>query len=435
VSSGIICVTNSPILARHSLELKKVLIIAYHFPPQAESSGYLRTLKFCRYLPDLGWQPHVLTVHPRAYERTNPSQLNEIPAPIRVDRVFALDTQRHLSFRSRYFRTMALPDRWVSWCLGAVPAGYRIIRKENPDVIMTTFPIATSVLIGWILHRLTGKPWIADFRDSMTEPDYPRDPQTWQVYRWLEKKAVEAASCLVFTARSAVRMYLERYPSLSPEHCALILNGYDEEDFRNLLPGPVVLNHPLRLVHMGLLYPIERDPKPFFRAVSQLQKEGKLDPSRVRIELRASGYESVYAEMLRLEGIENIVHLLSALPYREALQDAANADGLLLFQAANCNHQIPAKVFEYLRLAKPILALTSHDGDTAALLRQTGGATIVDLSDWQAIYRALPEFLKATEARTHPQPERNLVQVYSRRGQAEELARLLDGISSAGPAS
>lgn len=415
---------------RHSPALKKVLIIAYHFPPQAESSGYLRTLKFCRYLPDLGWQPRILTVHPRAYERTNPSQLREIPSSIQVDRVFALDTQRHLSFRGRYFRTMAIPDRWVSWCLAAIPTGYQVIRKEKPDVIMTTFPIATAVLIGWILQRLTGKPWLADFRDSMTEPDYPRDPQVWKAYRWLEEKAVACASRLVFTSSSAVRMYIERYPSLSPELCSLIHNGYDEEDFRDLLPGPAVSKHPLRLVHMGLLYPIERDPKPFFRAVSQLQKDGKLGPARVCIELRASGHESAYAETLRSEGIENIVSLLPALPYREALQDAANADGLLLFQAANCNHQIPAKVFEYLRLAKPILALTSNEGDTAELLRQTGGATIVDLADWQAIYHVLPKFLKAAETRTHPQPDRNPVQVYSRRGQAGELARLLDKVSS-----
>jgi glycosyltransferase involved in cell wall biosynthesis len=408
--------------------VKKVLIIAYHFPPQAESSGYLRALKFCRYLPDQGWQPRVLTVHPRAYERTNPSQLKEIPPSVLVDRVFALDTQRHLSFRGRYLRVMALPDRWVSWCLGAVAAGYQTIRREKCDVILTTFPIASAVLIGWLLHRLTGKPWVADFRDSMTEPDYPRDPHTWRAYRWLEKKTVRDSAHLIFTAGAAVRMYLERYPALSSDRCSLILNGYDEEDFHDLVPNRGITNRPLRLVHMGLLYPIERDPKPFFQAVSQLQKDGKLDAACVRIELRASGYESAYQRIIRAEGIENLVHLLPHLPYRDALQDSANADGLLLFQAACCDHQIPAKVFEYLRLAKPIFALTSHAGDTAALLRQTGGATIADLADWQAIYRVLPEFLKATEIQTHPQPERSLVEGYSRREQAKELARLLDQV-------
>jgi len=223
-------------------------------------------------------------------------------------------------------------------------------------------------------------------------------------------------------------MYLERYPDLSPDRCSLILNGYDEEDFRNLLPGPTVESQPLRLVHMGLLYPIERDPKPFFRAVSQLQRDGKMDAARVQIELRASGYESAYGPMIRAEGIENLVHLLPPLSYRDALQDSANADGLLLFQAACCDHQIPAKVFEYLRIAKPILALTSHEGDTASLLRQTGGATIVDSADWQAIYRALPEFLKAAETDAHPQPDRSLVERYSRKTQAKALAHLLDEV-------
>jgi glycosyltransferase involved in cell wall biosynthesis len=409
--------------------MKKVLIVAYHFPPQAESSGYLRSLKFCRYLPEQGWQPRVLTVHPRAYERTNPSQLNEIPASVDVDRVFALDTRRHLAFRGHYPRALALPDRWVSWCLGAILSGYRTIRREKCNIILTTFPIASAVLIGWILHRLTGTPWVADFRDSMTEPDYPRDRSTWRVYRWLEQATVRDASRLIFTASSAVRMYLERYPDLSSDRCSLILNGYDEEDFRNLLPSPPVESQPLRLVHMGLLYPIERDPKPFFRAISQLQRDGKLDAAGVRIELRASGYESSYEPMIRAEGIEDLVHLLPPLPYREALQNSANADGLLLFQAACCDHQIPAKVFEYLRLAKPILALTSDTGDTAALLRQTGGATIVDSADWQAIYRALPGFLKAAETHTHPRPDPSLIEQYSRKVQAQKLAKLLNEVA------
>ena len=373
----------------------------------------------------------MLTVHPRAYERTNPSQLSEIPSSIHVDRVFALDTQRHLSFRGRYFRSLALPDRWASWCLGAIPAGLSAIRREKFDVILTTFPIATAVYIGWVLHRLTGKPWVADFRDSMTEPDYPRDPRTWRAYRWIEEKAVRHAARLIFTASSAIKMYLDRYPDLSPDRCSLILNGYDEEDFNGLSVAPQAPGRPLRLVHMGLLYPIERDPKPFFRALSQLQKDGKLDASRVRIELRASGSESMYAEIIRKEGIDDLVHLLPSLPYRDALQDCANADGLLVFQAACCNHQIPAKVFEYLRLAKPILALTDHAGDTAELLRETAGATIIDSADSNAIYSALPDFLQAVEQHRHPQPSPGVVNQYSRRAQAEKLSLLLDEVATA----
>jgi glycosyltransferase involved in cell wall biosynthesis len=361
----------------------------------------------------------------------NSSQLNEIPSSIHVDRVFALDARRHLSFRGRYPRALAIPDRWSSWCLCAIPTGFQAIRRENFDVILTTFPIATAVYIGWALHHLTGKPWVADFRDSMTEPDYPRDEQTWRAYRWIEKKAVRDAARLVFTAKSAIQMYVDRYPNLSPDRCSLIFNGYDEEDFNGLATALQMPNRPLRLVHMGLLYPIERDPKPFFRAVSQLQTDGKLDASKIRIELRASGSETMYKELIRAEEIENLVHLLPSLPYREALQDSALADGLLVFQAACCNHQIPAKLFEYLRLGKPILALTSDKGDTAELLRETGGATIIDSADWRAIYCGLPEFLQALERGSHPQAAPAAFERYSRRAQALKLSELLNDVADA----
>src|SRR5689334_22761039 len=100
--------------------MRRVLIVAYHFPPQTGSSGHLRALKFSRYLPENGWLPSVLTVNPRAYERVDDRQLSEIPPDINVLRPFALDTQRHLSFRGRYSLYTALPDRWVTWCLGAI---------------------------------------------------------------------------------------------------------------------------------------------------------------------------------------------------------------------------------------------------------------------------------------------------------------------------
>jgi hypothetical protein len=138
--------------------VRKLLIVAYHFPPLAESSGYLRSLKFCRYLPEFGWRPSVLTVNPRAYERTNPSQLSDVPPALNVNRVFALNAQRHFSFRNRYLRSTAIPDRWSSWSVVGIAAGWRIIRREHCDAILTTFPIATAVLIGWALHRLTRIP-------------------------------------------------------------------------------------------------------------------------------------------------------------------------------------------------------------------------------------------------------------------------------------
>jgi hypothetical protein len=123
-----------------------------------------------------------------------------------------------------------------------------------------------------------------------------------------------------------------------------------------------------------------------------------------------------------------MVRLLPALPYRQALEECARADGLLLMQGPSCNHQIPAKAYEYLRLRRPILALTSHEGDTAALLREAGGATIVDLMDEAALQRAVPAFLAALRAGRHPLPVEDRVRAYARHDQARQLAACLDGL-------
>src|SRR5690606_12002011 len=109
--------------------VKRVLMVAYHFPPLGGSSGIQRTLRFSQYLPDHGWEPIVLTAHPRAYLRTDESQLTDIAGRVRIYRTFALDTARHLALMNRYPRLLALPDRWVSWWLGAVPKGLSLIKR------------------------------------------------------------------------------------------------------------------------------------------------------------------------------------------------------------------------------------------------------------------------------------------------------------------
>ena len=91
--------------------VKRVLMVAFHFPPLHGSSGIQRTLKFVQYLPSAGWQPLVLSAHQRAYAATNVEQLAQIPPGVPVRRAFALDAARHLSLRGRYPRWLALPDR------------------------------------------------------------------------------------------------------------------------------------------------------------------------------------------------------------------------------------------------------------------------------------------------------------------------------------
>jgi len=396
----------------------------------AASSGFLRTLKFVRYLPDYNWLPTVLTVHPRAYNQINNAMINQIPDEVRVLRSFCLDASRHLSIAGRYPSWIALPDRWNSWILSGVPAGLKTIRKGRISVIFSTFPIVTAVVIGSILKKITKLPWVVDFRDSMTEPHYPRDARTRRIWQRIERQAISNADRFLFTAPSTREMYLKRYPQLREADCIVIPNGYDEDDFKNLNYSSTgkTTNRPIRLLHLGLLYPKERDPRVFFDALSDLKKEGGISASRIQIDLRASGSEDYYEKLLQEKKINDIVNLLPSLPYPEALSEATKCDALMIFQDESCNHQIPAKAYEYLRLQKPIIALTSHLGDTAQLLKRAHGACIIDLKNHEEIVSKLPIFLSSVESRSYAIADPGFFTQFERRNLTSKLSQCLDAL-------
>ena len=128
--------------------MKHALVVAFHFPPEANSSGVLRTLKFTRYLPERGWRITVLTLRRDAYEVTDPSLEEQIPKSVKVVRTCYIDTKRHFSIWGRYPAILAVPDRWIGWMPWAIKAGKRILRDEQIDLIYSTSPLATAHLIG-----------------------------------------------------------------------------------------------------------------------------------------------------------------------------------------------------------------------------------------------------------------------------------------------
>jgi len=412
--------------------MKRILMIAYHYPPLRGSSGIQRTLAFSRDLREFGWQPSVLSAHPRAYPSVSADRMNDIPADVRVYRPFALDTARHLSIRGAYPMALALPDRWSSWTLGAVTTGWGILRRERPDVIWSTYPIATAHLIGLCLHAMSGVPWVADFRDSMTEPHYPPEPAIRRSRQDLERKIVERAARAVFTTPGARRMYAERYPEIPAARWAVIPNGYDEGPFLDAETLGVAAKSagaPTVLVHSGLLYPSERDPRAFFDALGALKRRGAIGPDTLQVILRASGFDDGYRPMLLERGIADIVRLEAPLGYRGALAELLAADGLLLFQAASCNHQIPAKLYEYLRAARPIFAMTDSQGDTARVLLDAGVDRVIPLDSEERIAEALPRFLDSVRRGSAPVPAADVIHRHSRRARAGELAAMLDAIA------
>jgi len=421
------------------VRVKKVLMVAFHFPPQAGSSGVQRTLRFVQHLPALGWQPLVLTANTLAYDQTNSHLLADVPAGTVVRRALALDTARHLQVAGRYWAAMARPDRWMSWRWDAVRQGLAMVRAFKPDAIWSTYPIATAHVIGAELARQTRLPWVADFRDPMAQEGYPSDPRTWQAFERIEATAARQARWCVFTTPSAACLYQQRYPQAA-QRMMVLENGYDEESFlqagaldapRLLATDlPAVRNRPALLLHSGIVYPSERDPAALFVALGQLAQSGAVGPEDLMIRFRAAVHEDLLRDLAMRHNVQALVEICPALPYREALAEMLNADTLLLMQASNCNAQIPAKFYEYLRAGKPLLGLTDPAGDTAAAMRSAGLSDTARLDNAPEIAQALQQLLRELRLGQAARPGLSAIQQASRTARAQTLAQMLNEASS-----
>lgn len=410
---------------------KRILMIAYHYPPVLGSSGVQRTLKFARYLPEFDWDPIILTVHPRAYPNIDNDHVDD--QQTKVYRAFALDTARHLSLMKRYPRLLALPDRWSSWMLGAIPTGMYLIKKYQPDVIWSTYPIATAHFIGYCLHRMSKIPWISDFRDPMVDPEFPAEPLLRRTYQWIDRNAVYHSHRVVLTTPNATKDYQSRYPELPAAKFTCIENGYDEEIFRTIEKktslGTETRDQRFVLLHSGIIYSSERDPIQFFEALSLLLQQKLIGNDDLKVVLRATFNDDYITGLIKQYQLESIVFLEPPISYEDALSEMLTVDGLLIIQAANCNSQIPAKLYEYLRARRPILALTDANGDTAMKLADLGINTIAQLDSKEDIAQKLLQFIQAGKTQSAQFVPMEKIMLNSRSARAKELAALLNTVT------
>ncbi|GAB2860566.1 glycosyltransferase [Pseudoduganella ginsengisoli] len=370
----------------------------------------------------------MLSAQPQAYPVSATDLLQDIPADTVVQRAFALDSARHLSLKGHYLRLWALPDRWISWWFGAVPAGRRLLHRYRPQVIWSTYPIATAHLIGLTLHRLSGVPWVADLRDPMISTGFPTDKLSLWVYRWIERQVVRHSSRVVCTTPGAVRDYQRRYPEAPPEKFVVIENGYDEHSFPSG-PEPVPPAGPFLLLHSGVVYPAERDPACLFQALADLRSEGLLSSKQFCLLLRATAHDRRISEQVQQYGLADMVRIEPPIHYRAALAEMMQAHGLLILQGSSCNAQIPAKLYEYIRSGRPILALTDLAGDTATALSGCSSAVVAPLDDVAAIRATLLAFLDKVRTGQLPPPPMAERQAASRQSRATQLAELLDQVA------
>lgn len=423
--------TETSELSEEVKKAKRVLMVAFHFPPQAGSSGILRTLNFVKYLPEQGWNNSLIAAAPQAFEEQRNDLMGSVPPRTRILRAAALDAARHLSIKGKYPRLFALPDRWSSWWLPAVLRGMAEIKRARPNVIWSTYPIATAHLIGASLSKLSGLPWVADFRDPMVSPGYPADRLQRRMWKWLEARIFQNASACVFTTASAAETYRQRYPEHALK-CHVIENGFDEEAFERAKPyREGVPGQKLFLLHSGLIYPQDRNPSTFFAALRTLIDEGTLDAANLCVRFRAPHHVDEVMDCARQHGVSECVEVAPPVSYHCAISEMMGADMLLVFQGSNFNTQVPAKIYEYLRAGKPILAFVDPNGGTAAHLAPFNAVYLADIASTLAIKEIIQKAINLHD--THKEIEslkrnRNEVKRYSRKAQTETLKNLFDAL-------
>jgi glycosyltransferase involved in cell wall biosynthesis len=415
---------------------KGVLLVAYFFPPVGGlgAAGSQRTLKFAKYLLDEGWKPVVLTVREACYEtyfQLDSTLLTRIPSAVTVIRTSVIRwLSRMLEFTGRLrgvnvdstspsvgapaspngsqslksrgrFQSLkdgitdlfAIPDGEIGWLLPAVVAGRRAIRNQAVDVIYASGKPWTAHLVGLVLKKMTGKPLVTDFRDPWMTNPFREQGSAFRnrTEAFLEKQVIDGSDIVITNTVALKEEFLRRFPRQSPDKFVALLNGYDPDDFPCIPAKEVNRGSSFVLAHTGFLYG-RRDPRNFLEALALLLKGGKVDPEKIKVVFVGS-VELPYdlSGVLTSCGLERVVALIPHLPFQESLQYLMKASALLLLQPGT-ETQVPSKLFEYIALGKPILAISPLQGATSALVADEGIGCPVDPDDIENIASAMERF-------------------------------------------
>lgn len=416
----------------------KLLIVTFYFPP-AGGGGVQRVLKFAQLLPEYGIETHVLT--PEDPQWIHRDEELEVPAGVTVHRcrylgprgrrpseeLYGLDGVRRLARRvSLAPRRLFIPDENASWALTAVPAGLRVARQEGFDAVMTTSPPSSVHMIGAILSRKLGIPWIADLRDSIVAKEDRRVDRP--LVRVKERTHASVAALVAAKAAAIVGVtptICAEMERLKPGgRVATIPNGADFEDFDFLSYMPT---ERFRITHTGSFFG-QRSPRPFLTALAQ----SNLDvAARFVGDFRAADRD--WAQTLDLG---DKLELYPFVSHRQSLALQRDSDALLLLlpEIGERGKDIPSgKLYEYIAAQRPILAAVPPDGAAAELIREIGGGIIVDPDDIDGIRDALQTLVERWKQRDLPDTSLrdDLKAALSRRARVEQLAQLLAAVTDA----
>ena len=446
--------------------MKRVLIIAYYWPP-AGGSGVQRWVKFSKYLPSQGWQPVVYTPLNPEITSVDETLLADIPAeaeviktrivepysayrmimgskqstdmktlmndgktaatggevnPINNDGRLSLKKRLSLFIRGNFF----IPDPRVWWVRSSVKYLKKYLKEHPVDVIVTTGPPHSMHLIGRRLAKETGLPWIPDFRDPWTKIFYYKH---LHLTAWADRKhhrleqAVLDDATAVLTVTPAVQA---DYQARTKTPVEMITNGFDTDDFA----AEPQKHEGFNVVHTGL-FAAAGNPTAFWDLLAGRCARDEEFRSALRIRLSGKTDAEIF-EAIRERGLDANLVDNGYVNHETAVREQRSADLLLLplRQEPEYAMILPGKLFEYLAAKKLVLGIGQPDGACAKVLDETGAGEMYGWEDSEGMESVLDKAWKAYRNGTDPVvPER--LDKYSRKALTERLAILLDSVRRA----
>jgi glycosyltransferase involved in cell wall biosynthesis len=443
----------------HSRSMK-ILQIAYYFPPMG-GAGVQRGLKFSKYLPTFGITPVVLAADDPHYVRDD-SLLAEIADGLEIHRVehspwlakiaasrraknpmpagaavsAALprsglrNAVRDIALRS--IRATQWPDEAAGWARAALAKARAVVGSHAAsgqpiELVFSSSPPASAHWVGERIARVAGLPWVADFRDLWTDnPAY--DAPAWRrvLDRRMEDRWLSRASGVITVTPSWKDMLAARRQVGAS--VAFIPNGYDEDDFRSLAT-PQRQPNVFTLVHTGTFYG-PRDPDGLLRGLAAYLRAAR--PGHLPLRVRLVGNMGARFS-LALQAFDRdhpgVVETVPFLPHKDAVAELMAADALLLVvgggRGTAVRGWLPGKIFEYLRVGKPILMLGDPDGDAATLVKRHSRGWICNDQDSAAIAQSLAAMLQPPPQPTSDHQAPQPYGVFERRQLTAQLAEYL----------
>jgi len=447
---------------------KKVLIIAYNFPPQG-GGGVQRTLKFSRYLPLFGWEPVILTVSNPDSPIWDHSLLRELPPDIKTIRVPSFEITKWERKFFNFFKpdikspnekregelkstgevTLAkprlkgflkkiyifltswlrIPDHKVGWVPFALLEGLSLINSGKIDLIYVTSPPHSSQLIGMFLSKLSGKPWVADFRDDWLEDVHKINKFSrlrLKFEKYLSKKVFTNSSFIIANTEFQKELYKQNYPHL--KRVEAIYNGFDAEDFNKAREGEDKWeDEKLHLCHSGYFYPGTALPlfetlkaffleNPYLRGKIQLDLVGHLEKeykswigqNKLEEEIKSWGY---------VDHISSIKFLLKS----HLLLYIIDSDGDF------CKGEVAGKLYEYLASGKLILAFAPEDGESEKLILKSNSGWVLNLKDRNRVKSKLRELCELFfRGELKIQQNRSYVEEFERKKLTQKLSLIFE---------